>query len=157
MQRLHAFKYELIPNGDQQRQLRRIAGACRYVFDRALALQKKQCEQGEKRFGYVGLCKQLTDWRNGEETHCRDVLGEVRNAPVSQSCGKWCRDYLHKATTTIRSMSRSAAGTVEQPRKFSRQLEYKLAWADVTTPTMLMWLVRSMCRRSPRITTLPNQ
>jgi putative transposase len=320
MQRLQAFKFELMPNGDQQRQMRRFAGSCRYVFNRALALQKERFEQGEKKFGYTGLCKQLTEWRNGVETpwlkdspihplqqvlkdlergytnffakraafprfkkkgqregfrypdpkqikleqgnsriclpklgwvryrNSRDVLGEVRNATVSQSRGKWYvsiqtarevaepltqatgsigidmgiarfatfsdgghldalnsfrkhavrlrryqrrmsrkvkfsnnwrkakakvqrlharignvrRDYLHKATTTIsqnhaivciedlqvRSMSRSAAGTVEQPGKnvaaksglsksildqgwaeFRRQLEYKLAWA----------------------------
>jgi putative transposase len=320
MQRLQAFKYELMPNGDQQRQMRRFAGSCRYVFNRTLALQKERFEQGEMKFGYAGLCKQLTEWRNGLETpwlkdspihplqqtlkdlqraygnffakraafpgfkkkgqresfrypdrndikldqgnsriflpklgwlryrNSRDVLGEVRNATVSQSCGKWYvsiqtarevaepvtqatgsigidvgiarfatfsdgdhlaalnsfrkhearlrryqrrmsrkvkfsnnwrkakakvqrlharianvrRDYLHRATTTIsqnhaivciedlqvRSMSKSAAGTVEQPGKnvvaksglnksildqgwaeFRRQLEYKLAWA----------------------------
>jgi putative transposase len=312
-----------MPNGDQQRKMRRFAGSCRYVFNRALALQKEQFEQGEKKFGYAGLCKQLTDWRNGAETpwlkdspvhplqqtlkdleraytnffakraasprfkkkgqresfrfpdpkeirleqknnriflpkigwvryrNSRDVLGEVRNATVSQSCGKWYvsiqtarevaepviqatgsigidlgiarfatfsdgghldalnsfrnhearlrryqrrmsrkvqfsnnwrkakakvqrlharignvrRDYLHKATTTIsqnhaivciedlqvRNMSRSAAGSIEQPgqnvaaksglnksildqgwAEFRRQLEYKLAWAGGT-------------------------
>jgi putative transposase len=56
MQRLQAFKYELMPNGDQRRQMRRFAGSCRYVFNRALALQKDRFEQGEKKFGYAGLC-----------------------------------------------------------------------------------------------------
>jgi len=320
MQRYQAFKYELIANGQQQRQMRRFAGSCRYVFNRALALQKERFEHGEKKFDYVGLCKQLTQWRNAPETpwlkespaqslqqalknleraygnffakqgslprfkkkgqrecfrcpdrkaiklnqvssriflpklgwlpyrNSREVLGEVRNATVSQSCGKWyvsiltardvgeaapkatsavgidvgivrfatfsdgtylealntfrthetrlrryqramsrkikfshnwrkakakvqriharisnvrC-DYLHKATTTIsqnhaivciedlqiRSMSRSASGSLEQPGKnvaaksglnksildqgwgeFRRQLEYKTKWA----------------------------
>jgi putative transposase len=68
MRQLQAFKYELMPNGEQQRQMRRFAGSCRYVFNRALALQKERFEQGEKKFGYAGLCKQLTDWRNGAET-----------------------------------------------------------------------------------------
>jgi transposase len=50
VQRQQAFKYELMPNGDQQRQMRRFAGSCRYVFNRAPALQKERFEQGEKKF-----------------------------------------------------------------------------------------------------------
>ena len=68
MQRLQAFKYELMPNGEQQRQMRRFAGSCRFVFNKALALQKERYEQGEKKLGYAGLCKLLTEWRNDTET-----------------------------------------------------------------------------------------
>ena len=68
MQRLQAFKYELTPNGEQQRQMRRFAGSCRFVFNKALALQKERYEQGEKKLGYAGLCKLLTEWRNSAET-----------------------------------------------------------------------------------------
>ena len=65
MKRLQAFKYELMPNGEQQRQMRRFAGLCRVVFNEALNLQKTRYERGEKKLGYAGLCKQLTAWRNG--------------------------------------------------------------------------------------------
>ena len=68
MQRLQAFKYELMPSGEQQRQMRRFAGSCRFVFNKALALQKVRYERGEKKLGYAGLCKELTGWRNGAET-----------------------------------------------------------------------------------------
>ncbi|MCQ9427077.1 helix-turn-helix domain-containing protein, partial [Pseudomonas sp. LJDD11] len=47
MQRLQAFKYELMPDGQQERQMRRFAGSCRFVFNKALALQKERHEQGE--------------------------------------------------------------------------------------------------------------
>ena len=57
MQRNQAFKYELMPNGQQQRQMRRFAGACRFVFNKALALQKERYARGEKKLGYAGLCK----------------------------------------------------------------------------------------------------
>jgi putative transposase len=63
-----AYKYELRPNGQQERQMRRFAGSCRFVFNKALALQKARYEQGEKKLGYAGLCKLLTAWRNGAET-----------------------------------------------------------------------------------------
>jgi putative transposase len=63
MQRLRAYKYELQPNGEQQRNMRRFAGACRFVFNKALAIQKALYEQGEKKLGYAGLCKSLTEWK----------------------------------------------------------------------------------------------
>ncbi|MDY7537869.1 helix-turn-helix domain-containing protein [Undibacterium sp. 5I1] len=33
MQRLQAFKYALMPNGEQQRDMRRFAGSCRFVYN----------------------------------------------------------------------------------------------------------------------------
>jgi putative transposase len=68
MQRLQAFRFELMPTGEQQRQMRRFAGSCRFVFNKALALQKGRYEQGDKKLCYAGLCKELTAWRNGTET-----------------------------------------------------------------------------------------
>ena len=68
MQRLQAYKYELMPDGQQERQMRRFAGSCRFVYNKALALQKERYEQGEKKLGYAGLCKLLTEWRNSAET-----------------------------------------------------------------------------------------
>jgi putative transposase len=68
MQRLQAYKYELQPNGEQQRAMRRFSGSCRFVFNKALAMQKTLYEQGEKKQGYAGLCKSLTAWRNDHET-----------------------------------------------------------------------------------------
>jgi len=68
MQRLQACKYELRPDGQQERQMRRFAGSCRFVFNKALALQKERCERGGKKLGYAGLCKLLTGWRNSTQT-----------------------------------------------------------------------------------------
>jgi putative transposase len=68
MQRMQAFKYELQPDGEQERDIRRISGACRFVFNKALALQKENYEAGNKFIGYVTMAKQLTKWRNSVET-----------------------------------------------------------------------------------------
>ncbi|CAM2158479.1 putative insertion element transposase InsQ (plasmid) [Pararobbsia alpina] len=68
MQRPQAFKYALMPTGEQQRDMRRFAGACRFVFNKGLALQKERYERGEKKLGYAGLCKELTEWRNSKKT-----------------------------------------------------------------------------------------
>ena len=63
MQRLQAFKYELMPDGEQQRDMRRFAGSCRFVYNKALAMQKSLYEQGQKKQGYAGLCKSLIGWK----------------------------------------------------------------------------------------------
>lgn len=68
MQRLQAFKFELRPNGEQDKRMRRFAGACRFVYNKALALQKANYEAGGKFIGYVAMAKHLTEWRNGPQT-----------------------------------------------------------------------------------------
>jgi putative transposase len=159
MKRLSAYQFELKPNGEQQRQMRRFAGSCRHVYNKVLALQQERHEAGEKKLGYAALCKALTEWKAQPQTlwlnetpsqalqqalknlerayknffeeradfprfkkkgvsdsfrypqgvkldqansriflpklgwlryrNNRDVLGEVKNATVSQSGGKW--------------------------------------------------------------------
>ncbi len=159
MQRLQAYRFELQPNGEQQHLMRRFAGSCRYVYNKALALQQERHEAGEKKLSYAALCKALTEWKGQPQTlwlnetpsqalqqalknlerayknffekradfprfkkkgvsdsfrypqgikldqgnsrvflpklgwlryrNSRDVLGEVKNVTVNQSCGKW--------------------------------------------------------------------
>ncbi len=67
MKRLQAFKFELKVSGAQVRELYRIAGSCRYVYNKALSLQKERYERDEKKLTYAGLCQQLTVWRNTSE------------------------------------------------------------------------------------------
>ncbi|MFA5520835.1 MAG: transposase [Castellaniella sp.] len=135
MQRLQAFKYELMPNGAQQRDMRRFAR--RADFPRF-----KKKGQGDG-FRYPDPKQIKLDQANSR-------IGNAR------------RDYLHKTSTTIsqnhamvcikdlqvRNMSRSAAGTADAPGRnvraksglnksildqgwfeFRRQLDYKLAWS----------------------------
>ena len=92
MQRLQAYKYELQPNGEQQRLMRRFAGSCRFVFNKALAMQKALYEQGEKKLGYAGLCKALTAWRNSEDTVW---LAEAPVHPLQQTLKDLERAYTN--------------------------------------------------------------
>jgi putative transposase len=92
MQRIQAFKFELRPNGEQQCQMRRFAGACRFVYNKALALQKDRYERGEKKLGYAGLCKMLTEWRNSAETAW---LAEAPIHPLQQKLKDLERAYVN--------------------------------------------------------------
>jgi putative transposase len=64
MKRRQAFKFELKLLISHVRKLYCIAGSCRFVFNKALALQKERYERGEKKLTYAALCKELTAWRN---------------------------------------------------------------------------------------------
>ncbi|NCC28023.1 MAG: transposase [Gammaproteobacteria bacterium] len=63
MLRLQAFKFELMPDGEQARDMRRFAGSCRFVFNKALAMQQERYAAGEKRLGYAGMCSALIQWK----------------------------------------------------------------------------------------------
>lgn len=67
MKRLQAFKFELMPNGEQQRNMRRFAGSCRFVYNKALAMQQERHKAGEKKLGYAGLCTALKGWKKTQE------------------------------------------------------------------------------------------
>lgn len=178
MKRLQAFKFELIPNGAQQRRMRSFAGSCRFVYNKGLALQKENYEAGNKFIGYVAMAANLPTWKRDSNLewlkeapsqslqhalkalekafqnffakrsdfprfkrkssgdsfrypdakqlkldevnnrmffpklgwiryrNSRVILGEVRNATISQSCGKWFvaiqtqRDVIEGLPTT---------------------------------------------------------
>ncbi|WP_229518951.1 RNA-guided endonuclease InsQ/TnpB family protein [Massilia rhizosphaerae] len=92
MRRLQAFKYELMSTGAQQRDMCRFAGACRFVFNQALALQKERHEHGEKKLGYAGLCRLLTSWRHSSET---PWLADAPTHPLQQALKDLERAYTN--------------------------------------------------------------
>ncbi len=46
MKRMQAFKFKLQPDGEQERNMRKFSGSCRFVFNKALAIQKENYEAG---------------------------------------------------------------------------------------------------------------
>jgi len=68
MKQRQAFEYELKPNGEHERFMRKSAGACRFVFNKALVIQIENYEASNKYISYVSMAKQLTKWRNSPET-----------------------------------------------------------------------------------------
>ena len=64
MKRLQAFKFALMPDGEPARDMRRFAGARRFVYNKALALQKTHYEAGGKFMGYVAMANLLPQWKD---------------------------------------------------------------------------------------------
>ncbi|ECU9569578.1 transposase [Salmonella enterica subsp. enterica serovar Typhimurium] len=68
MLKRQAFKFQLRPNGQQERDMRRFAGACRFVFNRGLALQNENHEAGDKYIPYTKMASWLIEWKGDAET-----------------------------------------------------------------------------------------
>lgn len=63
-----AYKYRLKAKQEQEALFRQQAGCCRFVWNKALALQKERLDGGEKVLRYVEIAKLLTGWKKEEET-----------------------------------------------------------------------------------------
>ncbi|CAH4026893.1 Gifsy-1 prophage GlpA [Klebsiella pneumoniae] len=208
--------------------MRRFAGACRFVFNRALALQNENHEAGNKYIPYTKMTSWLIEWKSIPDTqwlkdapsqplqqslkdlergyknffqkraafprfkkrgqndafrypqgvkldqtsnrislpklgwiryrNSREVIGEVKNVTVSQSCGKWyvsiqteyeVADPVHKAASMVgldagvTKLATLSDGTVYQPvnsfkasqrklamlqRQLSRKVKFSASW-----------------------------
>lgn len=62
--------------------MRRFAGACRFVFNRALALQNENHEAGNKYIPYGKMASWLVEWKNATETQW---LKDSPSQPLQQS------------------------------------------------------------------------
>ncbi|NJQ78302.1 IS200/IS605 family element transposase accessory protein TnpB [Escherichia coli] len=91
MKRLQAFKFQLRPGGQQECEMRRFAGACRFVFNRALARQNENHEAGNKYIPYGKMASWLVEWKNAtDETQW---LKDAQSQPLQQSLKDLERAY----------------------------------------------------------------
>jgi putative transposase len=82
--RLQAYRFELRPDREQRHQMGRFAGSCRFVFNRALALQKELFELSGAHASYADLCALLVDWKQGNNKET-DWLNEAPSQALQQS------------------------------------------------------------------------
>lgn len=82
MQRIQAYQFRLKPDDTCQLHMRGYVGSCRFVFNKALALQIDRREKGLKHLSYVKLCAELKTWKSTEETAW---LNETPSQALQQS------------------------------------------------------------------------
>lgn len=59
-----AFKFEIMPNGEQIRRIKQFCGCARFVFNKALAWQNEQYEQDNSfKFSYTKIANLLPHWK----------------------------------------------------------------------------------------------
>lgn len=90
MERLQAYKFQLRPKTGQESLMRRFAGCCRFVWNKALALEKETYQAEGKRLGYYTLAGKLKDWKKEEETA---FLSEAHSQILQQTLKDLDRAY----------------------------------------------------------------
>lgn len=90
MEKLQAYKFQLRPKAAQETLMRRFAGCCRFLWNKALALEKDAYEADGKRMGYHSLAGKLKDWKKEKETA---FLAEAHSQILQQSLKDLDRAY----------------------------------------------------------------
>ena len=92
MKRLQAYKYQLRPKAGHERAMRCFVGCSRYVWNKALALEKESFATTGKRMGYNTLAGLLVEWKRDPET---SFLAEVHSQVLQQSLKDLDRAYTN--------------------------------------------------------------
>ena len=108
-----AFKVRAYPTQEQRRLFARTEGACRYVYNRALAelgesYRQKKAGESERAKSVIDLSRDVTQWKRHEETAW---LAEVPSGPVA--CTLRALDEAFK---------RFFKGQTKYPKKHRRQM-----------------------------------
>ncbi|MGW2275686.1 RNA-guided endonuclease InsQ/TnpB family protein [Streptomyces yangpuensis] len=103
-QRVYRFRF--YPTADQAAQLHRTFGACRWVYNEALALRSKAWQDHRASLGFAETCRALTGWKRIPE---RAWLKEASSTVLQQSLR-----HLESA------FSRFYKGAAKYPRRKSK-------------------------------------
>lgn len=68
MLKQYAYKFQLRPTKHQAKLMRQFAGCNRFVWNKALAIQKEKLEKKEYIYKYKEIAGQLVQWKKQEET-----------------------------------------------------------------------------------------
>ena len=90
MKKIQTFRFALRPTDIQENLFRQYAGACRFVYNRALALEIARRDAGEKHLGYIGTSNLLPLWKREQDTIW---LSEINAQVLQQSLKDLDRAY----------------------------------------------------------------
>jgi putative transposase len=124
--RLQACKSALRPNGEQIRNLRRFAGSCRFVYNKALALNVERYEKKKKRLGYAGLCALLPNWKMEHE-----FLSAVPAQALQQALKNLERAYTNFFQKRTDFPKFKKKGQRERSRRHSTHRYQQSGWTGV--------------------------
>jgi putative transposase len=104
MKKRKAYLFTLKTDLSLERQMSRYAGSCRFVWNRALALEKDRLDAGEKILRYNEMAKQLVAWKREPET-------------------AWlCESPSHTLQQTLRNLDRALMEAFDKknPKRFPK-------------------------------------
>ena len=112
-----AARYRLEPTPEQENLLNRAAGCVRFVWNRALAVQKSYLDHQCGLLSYPDLCHLLTSWRNSDAF---GFLAESSSSPQQQTLKHLAsafKDAFDKAAACKAAACKASAKKFPQPKK----------------------------------------
>lgn len=118
MQIFKAFKFELIPNGEQIRKMKQFSGCARFVYNRALAYQNEQYEKDKTfKFSYTKLANLLPEWRR-ELPWLKDCNAQVLQQSL-KDLEKAFKNFFDRRSDFPKFKCKGS----KRPRAFSRAIK----------------------------------
>lgn len=134
MEILQAYKFQLRPKAGQECLMRRFAGCCRFLWNKALALEKEHYEAEGKRLGYHELAGKLKDRKKEDAT---SFLSEAHSQILQQvlkDLDRAYRNFFAKRAEFPRFKKKGVHDAFRYPQGFkqdegnSRIFLPKLGW-----------------------------
>src|SRR5260370_19806739 len=131
--------------------MRRIAGCCRFVLNRALAIQIQRHERGKAELDFAGLNQRLAEWRRCPESiWLADVpIGTLQQA-IRNLERAYARHYQHQAGFPVfKKRGRSDSFRYSDPNELkldqanSRVLLPRLGWLRYRNSRNVLGRVRN--------------
>ena len=92
--RLQGYQFELRINEEEAHQMRGFAGSCRFVFNRALALQQEIYDLCGFRPGFDELCEEMARWKKEPETSwLKDAPSQALQQSLKNLEDAWKRHF----------------------------------------------------------------
>jgi len=91
-----AFKYRLKANSEQVALFVKQAGCCRFVWNKALSIQKQRLDAGEKLLKLSELSKLLTGWKREEGTEFLSIAQAQSMQQVLKNIDRAITEFFNK-------------------------------------------------------------
>jgi putative transposase len=151
MKRQQAYKFRLEPTFEQRILLKKFAGCVRVVWNKGLALQQSLHTEGRKKLGYAGLCKELTSWRNSQETPWLAEASVDIEQQILKDLERAYTNFFEKRADFPRFKKKGARDSFRFPQPKSIKLDQsgekillpKLGWLSYRKSQKVEGLVRN--------------
>ena len=115
MLKRQAFKFELMPNGEQNRRIKQFCGCARFVFNKALDGQKQAYEaDNNTTFSYTKIANLLPQWKN-EFQFLKDCYSQVLQQSLKNLESAY-RNFFEKRANFPRFKRKAAKNSIRFPQ-----------------------------------------
>src|SRR5450631_2861052 len=166
MKILQAFKFELMPNGEQQKLMRRFAGCCRFVYNKALSIQIENHEAENSYIRYVEMAAQLVAWKkNPDSVWLNDAPSQALQHALKHLESAY-KNFFANRTNFPRFAKRGARDSFHYPQGFkldeknNRIFLPKLGWTRYRNSRAVVGEIRNMtvsCRNGKWFVAIQTQ